>query len=170
MEATRLDVIQVNELDKSINALYDHAGAASGLPDATFDILYTLVLYGDGCSQRELCDRCWIGKQTIHSAIGRLVKRGLLSIEPGRGRATRVVLTPEGRALAEAKVSPIVEAEMRALSEFSQAEREQAHHLLARYHDALAREFAAIGEAQGEGAAREFAVIGEAQGEGAACK
>ena len=144
MEVTRLDVIQVNELDKSINALYDRVGAASGLPDATFDILYTLVVYGDGCSQRELCDRCWIGKQTIHSAIGRLVKRGLLSIEPGRGRATRVVLTPEGRALAEEKVSPVVGAEMRALSELTPAERQQALQLFERYRDALAREFSTI--------------------------
>lgn len=153
MDATRLDVIQVNGLDKSINALYDRVGAASGLPDATFDILYTLVVYGDGCSQRELCDRCWIGKQTIHSAIGRLAKRGLLSIEPGRGRATRVMLTPEGRALAEAKVTPIVEAETRALSKFTQAEREQALHLLERYRDALEREFSAIVDAGSEGGA-----------------
>ena len=148
MEATRQDVIQVNELDKSISALYDRVAAASGLPDATFDILYALTAYGDGCSQRELCDRCWIGKQTVHSAIGRLAKRGLLSIEPGRGRATRVVLTAEGRALAEAKVSPIVEAETRALSDFGQAEREQALHLLERYRDALARELSAIVDAE----------------------
>ena len=139
------DVARMNDLEKSINALYDQVGAASGLSDSSFDILYALALYGDGCSQRNLCERCWIGKQTIHSAIGRLVERGMLSVEPGRGRATRVVLTEAGKALVARKVHPILEAESRALARFSPEERAATEGMLTRYRDALAEEFAVIG-------------------------
>lgn len=141
------DVARMNDLEKSINALYDQIGAASGLSDSSFDILYALALYGDGCSQRELCERCWIGKQTIHSAIGRLVQRGVLSVEPGRGRATRVVLTEAGQALVREKVHPVLQAEARALARFSPEERAAIEDTLARYRDALIEELAATGGA-----------------------
>lgn len=139
------EVARWNSLEKSIDTIYSRAGAASGLSDSTFDILYALTLYGDGCSQRELCDRCWIGKQTVHSALGRLVGQGLIRVEPGEGRATRVLLTEGGRCVVDQKVRPIVQAEARALASLSSEELDALEGLLMRYHDALATECDAIG-------------------------
>lgn len=143
MKASWQEVAQLNDLEKSIDALFDRAGAESGLPDSTFDILYALEVYGDDCSQKELCERCWIGKQTIHSAIQRLAGQGILEVRPGQGRSTRVLLTDAGRALVDDKVRPVIEAEARVLESFAPEERDQLMRAFVRYRDVLQCELAA---------------------------
>ena len=135
----------LNNLNKDIDNLFARAAARAGLSDSAFDILYALDVYGDGCSQKDLCERCWMGKQTINSSIKRLCEQGILEKPAGPGRTTTLSLTATGRARVAEKVRPVIEAETAAMHAFSPAELAQALDLLERYRNALANALAEKG-------------------------
>ena len=84
---------RLNNLEKDIDSIFTRAAVHVGLSDSAFDILYALEAYGDGCSQKDLCERCWMGKQTINSSIKRLCEQGILEKTAGPGRTTTISLT-----------------------------------------------------------------------------
>lgn len=127
----------LNNLEKDIDNLYTRAAAHVGLSDSAFDILYALDAYGDECSQKDLCERCWMGKQTINSSIKRLCQQGIIEKTPGSGRTTVIGLTAAGHTLVEEKVRPLIEAEATAMHALSDEELELAVGLMMRYRDAL---------------------------------
>lgn len=49
---------RLNNLEKDIDSIFTRAAVHVGLSDSAFDILYALEAYGDGCSQKDLCERC----------------------------------------------------------------------------------------------------------------
>ena len=132
---------RLNNLEKDIDSIFTRAAVHVGLSDSAFDILYALEAYGDGCSQKDLCERCWMGKQTINSSIKRLCEQGILEKMAGPGRTTTISFTATGRALVAEKVRPVIEAETAAMEAFSPAELAQALDLLERYRNALLRIF-----------------------------
>lgn len=137
---------RLNNLEKDIDSIFTRAAVHVGLSDSAFDILYALEAYGDGCSsQKDLCERCWMGKQTINSSIKRLCEQGILEKTAGPGRTTTINLTATGRALVAEKVRPVIEAETAAMHAFSPAELAQALDLLERYRNALANALAEKG-------------------------
>lgn len=136
---------RLNNLEKDIDSIFTRAAVHVGLSDSAFDILYALEAYGDGCSQKDLCERCWMGKQTINSSIKRLREQGILEKTAGPGRTTTISLTATGRALVAEKVRPVIEAETAAMHAFSPAELAQALDLLERYRNALANALAEKG-------------------------
>lgn len=136
---------RLNNLEKDIDSIFTRAAVHVGLSDSAFDILYALEAYGDGCSQKDLCERCWMGKQTINSSIKRLCEQGILEKTAGPGRTTTISLTATGRALVAEKVRPVIETETAAMHAFSPAELEQALDLLERYRNALANALAEKG-------------------------
>ena len=136
---------ELNRMYKECNEFYHALAKHFGLSDSAFDILYALEAYGDGCSQKDLCERCWMGKQTINSSIKRLCEQGILEKTAGPGRTTTISLTATGRALVAEKVRPVIEAETAAMHAFSPAELAQALDLLERYRNALANALAEKG-------------------------
>lgn len=135
----------LNNLEKDLDGLFTRAAARAGLSDSAFDILYALDAYGDGCSQKDLCERCWMGKQTINSSIKRMCQQGLIKKTPGPGRTTIISLTAAGHALVAEKVRPIIEAEAAAVHSFSDEELKLSISLMTRYRDALSSALSAKG-------------------------
>ncbi len=113
---------------KAIDEAYDRTAKRCHLSPSSFDILYTLFAYGDGCTQKELCERCYDGKQTVNSAVHKMQRDGLLQISAGTGRNTHVHLTDAGRAYAARAIAPVLES-------FDEDERE----LLSRVIDVYTR-------------------------------
>lgn len=109
----------IDRLYRHISQTYDDVAKKAGLAPASFDILYVLGVDGDHVSQKDLCTVCCASKQTVHSALHRLEKQGILTIQPGQGKSTLVVLTKEGRSFITATLGPIIAAEKKALSSFS---------------------------------------------------
>lgn len=137
--------LRMNEAEREIEGVFARAGAKLGLSASAFDILYALDVYGDGCTQKELCERCWIGKQTVNSSVKRLMAQGVLEpVDPG-ARITRIELTDAGRALVAQSVHPFVEAEAAAFASFSPDEQAMLTQASERYRDALLATFAKAG-------------------------
>ena len=45
-----------NQLSKETNVIYHNYAAANGMSDATFWILYTICYYGEGVTQKTICE------------------------------------------------------------------------------------------------------------------
>lgn len=131
-------------LYKEMNDLYHESAVSMGLSDSAVLVLYALCELGDGCLQKDICERCYQSKQTIHSAVRKLEREGLLTLTPGKGRDMHLALTPAGRALAEKTVYPLAEAEYQAMEALSSEEQQSLLRLTQLYVSALRRELRQI--------------------------
>ena len=57
-----------------------------------------------------------LSKQTVNSATRRMVREGLLTLTPGKGREMQMHLTEAGRQLAARTVLPLARAEQAAIN------------------------------------------------------
>lgn len=122
-----------NRIYKEMNEIYHELAQRQGLSDSAFDILYVMLEFGDGCLQKDICDRTFTSKQTINSSIRKLERAGLLRLEPGRGRDMHLHLTEAGRRLADEKVVPVIAAENSAFFGMAPAERRELLRLAGAY-------------------------------------
>ena len=76
-------------------------------------------------------------KQTIHSALRRLEREGLLSAAPAQGREVFLSLTPRGAALAEERIRPVLERERAAFALLTARERKELLRLNKKYLELL---------------------------------
>jgi DNA-binding MarR family transcriptional regulator len=114
-EGQRRTLREWNNAIRRVDGEYDRVARVAGLSPNAFDILYTLYAEGEGCSQRELCERCYSNKQTVNSTVHRLAEQGVVSLGRTGSRSSCVELTPQGRRLAEAVVDPVARAELASL-------------------------------------------------------
>ena len=92
---------EYNCLYREYDSIFHDVALASGLSDSAFAILYHIMELGDGCLQKDICDRLFMSKQTIHSAIQKLRDQGYLALEPGKGRNMHIRLTQTGRRIVQ---------------------------------------------------------------------
>ena len=115
---------EINRTFKMSDDLFHDLALRLGLSDSAFEILYALCLTG-GCTQRDICRMSYTPKQTIHSALRRLEREGLLSAAPAQGREVFLSLTPRGAALAEERIRPVLERERAAFALLTARERKE---------------------------------------------
>lgn len=78
---------------------YSRWAAVHGISYNELLVLYTLREQGY-CTQKQICDRYLLPRQTINHVIGVLHAGGLLTRRPGPGREKAYVLTDAGLAYA----------------------------------------------------------------------
>ena len=135
---------QYTYLAGEINALYHEAAVKAGISDSIQNILYVIYEKGGNCLQSEISKLTGISRQTIHSALHKLEKDGIVRIEAGQGRNTIVRLTEAGKAFAQEKVYPLFEIEQNIWNEWTAEERQNYLKLTQKYRDALKRHLQAI--------------------------
>ena len=134
-------IVELNILTKRINDAFLREAAATGLSNSAFEILYALYTQGEGCSQKALCDRCLINKQTVNSSLKKLRDQGVVEFHDGHGRETLLFLTEEGRHLVEEKVRPALQREAEVLGQLGAMDREQLLRSMRRYASLLEDRF-----------------------------
>lgn len=92
-----------NHIYKEFNEIYHEATLKMGLSDSAFDILYSIVDLGDGCSQSDICKYSCLSKQTVNSSIKKMASLNYLTFKPGKGRVMQIFLTDKGRQLLDEK-------------------------------------------------------------------
>lgn len=122
-----------------INALYHEAAVKAGISDSVQNILYVLYEENGRCPQSEIAHRTGISRQTINSAIRKLEKNGIITLEPGKGRNTIVCLTEAGQCFAEEKIAPLFAIENQIWNEWTEDEQREYLRLTQKYRDALKR-------------------------------
>ena len=111
------------------------------LSDSAFDILYSIVDLGDGCSQSDICKYSCLSKQTVNSSIKKMVSLNYLTFKPGKGRVMQIFLTDKGRQLLDEKIYPIIKKENEAFLCMTDEECRLMLELYEKYNNALKNKF-----------------------------
>ena len=113
--------------EKKIGELYHRIAVKMGVSDSVMWIMYCLCEPGADHTQNSIAGRIGVPKQTINSAINRLLKDGYISLEqlPVSGNNKRIALTEKGKSFCKEQIAPFAEAEDRAFSKLSEEEQEQ---------------------------------------------
>ena len=127
-----------NELYKEQDDLYRAAARGFGLSDCAFWVLYALREAERPMTQSDVCAAVYQPKQTVHSALKKLIGEGCLRLAEGRDRRSKyLVLTERGEARVRRTVDPVMAAETAAMDTLTKAERTQFLSLCRRYNTAL---------------------------------
>ncbi len=127
-----------NELYKEQDDLYRAAARGLGLSDCAFWVLYALREAERPMTQSGVCAAVYQPKQTVHSALKKLIGAGCLRLTEGRDRRSKyLVLTERGEALVRRTVDPVMAAETAAMNTLTEAEQAQLLSLCRRYNTAL---------------------------------
>ena len=132
---------EFNRLTKAISELYHDISTHLGISDSIFDIFYAIVALGEGCCQKDICDYAFTSKQTIHSAIHKLEKDGLICLKSGKGREMHIFLTEKGNQFMEKKIAPVIAMENDACTQMDTAEIDMLLRLTEKYLNCLRSQF-----------------------------
>ena len=105
--------------------LYHRLARACGLPDCVFWLLYTLRSEEAPLTQTQLSEQLSLPKQTVNSALKKLVEAGVLRLEAADGnlKNKRVCLTEAGEAFLRRTVDRVFGVESAAAARLTEEER-----------------------------------------------
>ncbi len=132
----------LNRLYKESDEIYRGIAGRFGLTDTAFWIMYAITHADEPCTQYDLCNDWFYPAQTMNSAVSNLQKKGLvqLVVIPGTRNRKQILLTEDGKKLAERTIGKIDEIERNAFSLFSEEERETYISLYKRHLENLRSE------------------------------
>lgn len=136
----------LDALYQRTDKIYYEFARGCGLSETAYWILYALEVSGGSATQSDIAEEFSFSRQTVNSALKTLESRGLVALAPAEGsrRAKLVTLTGSGRAFSDERIVPAIEAEDRAFSTLSPAERAEFLRLAAAYTAAIDREIREI--------------------------
>lgn len=113
-----------NQIWKETNAIYHNYAAANGMSDTQFWIMYFICYYGEGITQKDICEECFYTAQTVNSSIKELERKGILRLElaPGSKKVKQMFLTSEGKQMAQRIAVPVIEAEKKSFEALNKEE------------------------------------------------
>lgn len=127
-----------NDVYKEQEELYRAAIRRCGLSDCAFWVLYALRDAGRPLTQSDICAAVYQPKQTVHSALKKLLEEDVLRLTEGRDRRSKyLVLTAAGEALTARTVDRVTAAEETAMDALTAEERTLLLLLFRRYNAAL---------------------------------
>jgi len=105
-----------------IDSLYRDCAVHMGMSDTAMRVLYIIKMYDGSCLLSEIVRLSGISKQTIHSAVKKLEKDGILLIENYNGRKKIVSFSKKGEELVMQTVDKLIEIENEILSLYTPEE------------------------------------------------
>ena len=130
---------EFNQLYREVDELYHRYAKAQSLSDMNLWLLYSLYEGEGPHTQRELCAAWHCPPQTLNSALKGLEAKGLILLQTtDKNRKNKqVLLTEQGRAVAQSIIAPLMLAERRALQSLGEAEQAALLTLTRRYVELL---------------------------------
>ena len=114
-----------NRIYNETNQLYHRLARSCGLSDCAFWLLYTLREEEGPLTQTQLSEILCLPRQTVNSALKRLVKEGCLRLEAvdGNLKNKQVLLTDRGEELLRSSVDLVFRLEENASARLTEKER-----------------------------------------------
>lgn len=103
---------------------YEDYAKSAGLSFTSLSILSAIHDLPD-CTQKQLCQVCFLPKQTVNAVVTSFYKKGWVRLEevPTDRRNKTIQFTEQGRAEAQRILSHVQESERAAMSALSEEER-----------------------------------------------
>ncbi len=136
----------IDEQRKEQDAVYHNVAVKFGLSDTALMILYFASDHVSTVTQQEVCNACFVPKQTVNTAIAGLVQKGFVELEviPGTRNKKKILLTEKGWELAACTADRLREAEIRAYGRLSAEELQSFLDMTRRLTTALREEIEKI--------------------------
>lgn len=128
------EIYRVNCLAADLETIYHQAALKLGLSDCVMFVLYLLYEKGGSCLLYDIRKETNISKQTIHSAVQKLEKDGILYLRQQSGRAKMVYLTEKGKDYTERTVGRLFQAECGAFEGWTEMEISLYMNLMEKYN------------------------------------
>lgn len=128
------------ETYKDLDCIYAKLAKVCGLSEGEY---WTLIMIKEGCStQSEIRDQLPMNKQTIHSAIKQLIKKGLirLEIKEGNQREKQILVTEEGQDFIKRYIDSMLQLEKNAWNAMDKEEQRYLIRVSQRYNTLLESE------------------------------
>ncbi|MGN1389435.1 MAG: MarR family winged helix-turn-helix transcriptional regulator, partial [Bulleidia sp.] len=126
-----------NRINDEITALYHRAFRKLGFSDSEMVILYMLCDYSHGLTQSDIINVTGMSKQTVNSAISRMVQNGWIMLGERTNHRREIRFTETGEAISRDVIVPFIAAEDHLFEGWTAEEKEQFLLLHQRYRDAL---------------------------------
>lgn len=133
---------QIIQYFKQTDDVFHAYAVEKGLSDSSFWVLYSLCDSEVPYTQNDLCAELCYSKQTVHSSVSVLVKKGYVELEhvPGSRNSKHIILTEKGRTFADIHIQPLLNAEQRAFAKLSDDEINTYLYLVKKHLDLLESE------------------------------
>ena len=133
-------LVTFNATINGYEEIYRGVAKSFGLSDCAFWILYYIRQSEEKVTQKDICSFIYQPKQTVHSALKKLVKDGLIEVGDYNGKRHKyVVLTEKGEEFSRKTVDLVLAEEIAAFEDMDASERELSIKLLAKYSDSLSQ-------------------------------
>ena len=120
--------------------IYRAVAKSFGLSDCAFWILYCMRQSEEKVTQKDICSFIYQPKQTVHSALKKMVEDGLIEVGDYNGKRHKyVTLTEKGEAFSKKTIDLVLAEEIAIFEDMDVSEREIAMKLLEKYSDSLSR-------------------------------
>lgn len=119
--------ILYTHLYNQYEGIYQKIMMNSGMSEIPFRILYALCESEKKWSQIDICREWNYAKQSVNTAISKLVKQGYVALKPDKsmpGNYKVITLTEKGMLFCTHWVRPVIEADNQAFAALSEQERE----------------------------------------------
>lgn len=116
------------------NASYEDYAKSVGLNFTSLSILSALY-ETENCTQKMLCEQCFLPKQTVNTAVTTFYKKGWIQMRelPEDRRNKTIHFTAEGQCEAERILQKVHESEQAAMGGLSKEEQDMLLSLTRRY-------------------------------------
>lgn len=113
-----------NQCEKEIIRICHQYELKNDISDTAFWILYSLHDAEEEMTQTDICNCMYAPRQSTNTALKKLEQDGLVEkvAVPGNQKSKYIVLTEQGRNLAEQIVVPMKQAEHDTLASFEEEE------------------------------------------------
>ena len=140
MYTAKETLVTFNATVNGYEEIYRGVAKSFGLSDCAFWILYYIRQSEEKVTQKDICSFIYQPKQTVHSALKKMVKDGLIEVGDYNGKRHKyVTLTEKGEAFSKKTVDLVLAEEIAIFEDMDVSEREIAMKLLAKYSDSLSR-------------------------------
>ncbi|MBQ8194053.1 MAG: winged helix-turn-helix transcriptional regulator [Oscillospiraceae bacterium] len=122
-----------NYLISAIDSAYHDVSQSLGMADSSMVVLYAACYNGGSCLVSDISGLTGMSKQTINSALRKLEREGIITLEQFGGKKKTVLLTEEGKALAAKTALRVINIENEIMGSWSNEDRDKYLELTQRY-------------------------------------
>lgn len=126
---------------QSISVIYEDYARKSGI---SYNSLYILnaILYTENCTQKQICEKTLLPKQTVNNVITSFFKSGYIELRefPENRRVKTIHLTEKGMQYAQTLIPHIHEADCKAMETLSEEQQDMLLKLMDTYVSTFRKE------------------------------
>lgn len=124
-----------NLLCNELELFYHQVAVKLNLSDSAFDILFTILNLGEGCTQTTIYKNGCLNKQTVNSSVKQLISKDILRSESAGGKENKLYFTKNGKKFIDEKFIPMIKVEEDIYAEMTEQEYQELVYLTKKYLD-----------------------------------